>query len=91
MEVLKTLGAEKFEYEEFAKIFDRRDSLAGHDAKSALEDLFEFSVISYLKPGGRGGGSEYVWRYKDPRARFDSTVPSYRVHPGFKEALGLVR
>lgn len=91
LEVLKVLGSEKFEYGEFAEVFDQRESLAGRNAKTALEELFEFSVISYLKPGGRGGGSEYVWRYKDPRARFDSTVPSYRVHPGFKETLGLVR
>lgn len=91
LEVLKALGSEKFEYDEFAAIFTEREDLAGYVAKNALEDLFDFSVISYLKPGGRGGGSEYVWRYKDPRARFDSTVPSYRVHPGFKETLGLTR
>jgi hypothetical protein len=91
LEVLKVLGSEKFEYDEFAELFEQRESLAGHNAKTALEQLFEFSVVSYLKPGGRGGGSEYVWRYKDPRARFDATVPSYRVHPGFKESLGLVR
>lgn len=91
LEVLKTLGAEKFEYDQFEEIFTQRAALSGRSAKTALEELFEFSVIGYLKPGGRGGGSEYVWRYKDPRARFDSTVPSHRVHPGFKEALGLVR
>lgn len=91
MEVLKSLGSEKFEFDQFAEVFSQREILAGLDPKSALEELFDFSVISYLKPGGRGGGSEYVWRYKDPRARFDSTVPSYRVHPGFKEALGLIR
>jgi hypothetical protein len=91
LEILKALGAEKFEYEEFAEKFEEREVAAEATAKQALEDLFDFSVISYLKPGGRGGGSEYVWRYKDPRARFDSTVRSYRVHPGFKETLGLVR
>lgn len=91
LEILKTIGSEKFELDDFVEVFEQREELAGTAPKYALEALFEFSVISYLKPGGRGGGSEYVWRYKDPRARFDSTVPSFRVHPGFKEALDLTR
>lgn len=91
LEVLKTVGAEKFEFEAYAEAFDRRESLAGLSAESSLAELFAFSIVSYLKPGGRGGGSEYVWRYKDPRARFDSTTKSFRVHPGFKETLGLTR
>jgi hypothetical protein len=91
LEVLKTLGSERFEFEEFADAFDRREELAGVAPVAALERLFEFSVVSYLKPGGRGGGSEWVWRYKDRRARFDGNAGSYRVHPGFKEVLDLKR
>jgi len=91
LEVLKSIGAEKFELEQFSDAFDQRESLAGVRPISALSDLFAFSIISYLKPGGRGGGSEYVWRYKDPRARFDAAIESFRVHPGFKETLGLTR
>lgn len=91
LEVLKSVGAEKFTLEQFSLSLSQRPGLESDQALSALADLFEFSVISYLKPGGRGGGSEYVWRYKDPRARFDSTVESFRVHPGLKEALDLTR
>jgi hypothetical protein len=90
LEVIKTLGAEKFTKESFISSYEKRVNLPA-DPEKALSDLFAFSVISYLKPGGRGGGSEYVWRYKDSRARFDPLADSYRVHPGFKEALGLVR
>lgn len=91
LEVLKTLGSEKFTFQDFEAVFSARSELQGQAPRRALAQLFEFSVLSYLKPGGRGGGSEYVWRYKDPRARFDSTMDSFRVHPGFKEALDLTR
>lgn len=91
LEVLKIVGSEKFEFTTFADVFDQREELAGMSPMDALSELFAFSVISYLRPGGRGGGSEYVWRYKDPRARFDSNIDSFRVHPGFKEVLGLTR
>lgn len=91
LEVLKSIGSEKFSYDSFTEFFFARNSIQSEDPRRALEELFEYSVVSYLKPGGRGGGSEYVWRYKDPRARFDSTIDSFRVHPGFKEALDLIR
>ena len=90
LEVVKAVGAEKFELEQFAEGFSLRASLSATSPTDALADLFAFSIVSYLKPGGRGGGSEYVWRYKDPRARFDATATSFRVHPGFKETLGLL-
>lgn len=90
LEVIKTIGAEKFEKEKFVESFSQRGGFT-ESPEQALADLFAFSIVSYLKPGGRGGGSEYVWRYKDSRARFDPLAESYRVHPGFKEVLGLVR
>lgn len=91
LEVLKVIGSEKLSMDDFVEAFEQREGLAGIRPIDALQSLFEFSVIGYLKPGGRGGGSEWVWRYKDPRARFDSTMASFRVHPGFKEALDLTR
>lgn len=90
LEVIKTVGAEKFEKQIFVDSYEQRGGFTD-TPEQALADLFAFSIISYLKPGGRGGGSEYVWRYKDSRARFDPLSDSYRVHPGFKEVLGLVR
>jgi hypothetical protein len=89
LEVIKTIGTEKFTLEDFSRIWESRFEGRLGRPDYALEELFDFSIIGYLKPGGRGGGSEYVWRYKNPRARFDPTVESYRVHPGFKEALEL--
>ncbi|MDP2712429.1 MAG: hypothetical protein Q8O56_14540 [Solirubrobacteraceae bacterium] len=91
LEVLKTIGNIHFTSAQFEEAWDGRPRLAKEDRREGLESLFEFSVIGYLKSGGGGGGSKYVWRYMDPRARFDAAAETYRVHAGFKEALDLVQ
>lgn len=91
LEVVKDLGNLQFSSSEFKEAWDKRAALAATDSSQGLASLFEFSVVGYLKPGGSGGGSEYVWRYLDPRARFNPAADTYRVHPGFKEALDLTR
>ncbi|MFD4304238.1 P-loop ATPase, Sll1717 family [Streptomyces albidoflavus] len=90
LEVVKELGSLVFTLDNFSAAWSRRGTLSDIDPVTGLGQLFEFSVVGYLKPGGRGGGSEYVWRYRDPRARFNSASESFRVHPGFKEALDLL-
>lgn len=93
MELLKAIGTLQFTLESFSDTCSGRPGLLpnGFDTNSALKQLFEFSVVGYLKSGGGGGGSQYVWKYLDPRARFDDRASSFRVHPGFKEVLGLKR
>jgi len=55
-----------------------------------LEKLFRYSIIAFYRAGGRGyGGSEYVFRYREPRVRFDTTASRFRIHPGLIEVLGL--
>lgn len=91
LEVLKSIGDVHFAPTQFADAWGQRPSLAAEDWRVGLSGLFEFSVIGYLKSGGGGGGSQYIWRYLDTRARFDPTADTYRVHLGFKEALDLVQ
>ncbi len=91
LEVLKSLGNIQFTSDVFRDAWSARPSLSDERWEEGLAELFEFSVIGYLKSGGGGGGSTYVWRYLDARARFDPSADLYRVHPGFKEALDLVR
>lgn len=93
LEVLKAIGTEEFTREAFAAAWGSQPELAQHDKtpSEALGELFEFSIIGYLKPGGWRGGSRYQWRYRDSRARFSQDTDVYRVHAGFKEALDLVR
>ncbi|WP_210248503.1 hypothetical protein [Methylobacterium sp. WL103] len=54
-----------------------------------VRELYNFSAIGYLKVGGAGGGSEWVWKYEDSDAEYDARANIFRVHPGLKEVLGL--
>jgi hypothetical protein len=91
LEVLKSIGNIQFTSEVFRHAWSGRPALSGESWEAGLASLFEFSVIGYLKSGGGGGGSTYVWRYLDARARFDPSADLYRVHPAFKEALDLIQ
>jgi hypothetical protein len=91
LEVLKSIGNIQFTSRVFADAWAGRPTLADGSWEAGLAALFEFSVIGYLKSGGGGGGSTYIWRYLDARARFDPTADVYRVHPGLKEALDLIQ
>ena len=90
LEVLKRVGNVQFQPTKFREEWEKRSALDQSDPLTALEQLFEFSVIGYLKSGGGGGGSKYVWRYLEPGAKFDPAAETFRVHAGFKEALDLV-
>jgi hypothetical protein len=89
--VLKSIATLTFSSAQFAERWKARPALSELDPRLGLRQLFEFSVVGYLKPGGGGGGSKYVWRYLDPRARFSEDADLFRVHAGFKEALDLAR
>lgn len=94
LEVVQTIGREIFEREQFSETWAKRPYLADQDPNDALQRLFDFSVLGYLKTGGGGGGSKWVWRYIDPsptRAILPADATTLRVHPGFKEALELVK
>jgi hypothetical protein len=93
LEIIKGVGALQFKLTEFQQACDRRRELNADDRPGVeiLRDLFRFSIVAYQRTGGAGGGSEYVWSYLDPRARFDDSASSFRVHPGLIEALGLKR
>lgn len=91
LEVLKGLGTLQFSRADFEGSFSARVHHPANGAAptDALKALFDFSVVSFLRVGGGSGGSQYVWRYLDSRAQFDETAETFRVHPGFKEVLGL--
>lgn len=92
LEVLKTVGSLQFTIKvlEDACKQSRDPKLESITARQMLSQLFEFSVVGFYKPGREGfGGADYVWRHKDRRVRFDDNATSFRIHPGFKEVLGL--
>jgi hypothetical protein len=94
LEILKEIGVWQFSQDEFEQAcaspkFEGR--LPGHPSK-ILESLFAFSLVGFYSAGGRGyGGSEWVFRHKDPNQAFDTTATRFRIHPGYIEVLGLKR
>lgn len=90
-EVVKAMDSLQFTTEDFREAWEAKKNLFQPDRTpdSALRQLFEFSVIGYLNVGGGGGGAQYIWHYKDSRTRFNEAAEKLRVHPGFKDVLGL--
>ena len=77
---------------DFEREFKASLPQSAKSVQEALYELYAFSVIGFYRPGGRGfGGSEYVFKYKEPQTRFDSSSARFRVHPGLIEVLGLKR
>lgn len=92
LNVLRVLGKWQFDKDEFESAYSTQYQDAELSATTALEKLYEFSFIGFYRAGGRGfGGSEYIFRYKEPRTRFDPVSTRYRIHPGLIEVMGLKR
>lgn len=92
LDALRALGKWQFERGEFEAIFTTQQPAAGISASEVLERLYEFSFIGFYRAGGRGfGGSEYMFKYREPRTRFDPTSTRFRIHPGLIEVMGLKR
>lgn len=92
LEMLRAVGTWHFERKQFEDQWTARKREDREGAEGALQELFTFSVVGYYRPGGRGyGGSEYVFRYKEPVSKFDPTATRFRVHPGLIDYLGLKR
>ena len=91
IEVIKSLGTWGFTKDEFLAQAAQTDLAPSRKINpfGILSDLFEFSIVGYMRTGGVGGGSEYVWKYQDSRARFDPAATTFRVHPGLLDAWGL--
>lgn len=91
--LLRSVGVWQFSLEDLKTSYEANKKLA--DVKpfnEVLQELYEFSLIGFYRPGGRGyGGSEYVFRYKEPKTHLDSTSTRLRIHPGLIESLGLKR
>lgn len=86
-EVIKGLESLQFDRDEFDSVWQTK--MNSGDPIKYLARLFEFSIIGFYSTGGTSGGSEYNWKHKDNRIRFDEKAQRFCVHPGFKSAFGL--
>lgn len=92
LDVLRALGKWQFEREEYEAKLMEQYAAATLTPLDALEKLYELSFIGFYRAGGRGfGGSEYMFKYREPRTRFDHASSRYRIHPGLIEVMGLKR
>ena len=90
--VIRAIGLWQFTSEEFTRYCEERKIAEGASISGILASLYDFSIIGFYRPGGKGyGGSEYVFRYKEPRTGFDPTATRFRAHPGLIDHLGLKR
>jgi hypothetical protein len=92
LDVLRALGKWQFDRQEFDRAYAANQPDPQVNAASALEKLYELSLLGYYRAGGRGfGGSEYLFKYRERRTRFDPTSTRFRIHPGLIEVMGLKR
>ncbi|HUO43953.1 MAG TPA: hypothetical protein VMT94_03445 [Burkholderiales bacterium] len=90
LDVLRALGKWQFDREEFDATYAKHYPGAALSPVQALEALYDYSLIGFYRAGGRGfGGSEYMFKYRELRARFDSTAIRFRIHPGLIEVMGV--
>lgn len=93
IQILRKVGVWQFAPQEFGKQYGQSQAATQlGSTMESLEQLYEFSLIGFYRPGGKGyGGSEYVFKYKEPRTKFDGSSTRFRVHPGLIDVLGLKR
>ena len=92
LDVLRALGKWQFDREEFETVYEAQIPGTKMTSSEILEKLYDFSFVGFYRAGGRGfGGSEYMFKYRESRARFDPTSTRFRIHPGLIEVMGLKR
>ncbi|WP_155864557.1 P-loop ATPase, Sll1717 family [Deinococcus ficus] len=90
LDVIRRVGVWYFDLEDFSHSMTIEFG-PGKDHVQALKDLFEFSIIGFLRSGGRAGGTTTIYKYKEPNVSFDHAAKRFRVHPGLIEVLDLRR
>lgn len=74
-----------FQKEEFLRNYEQIKSATNPlGGEAALEQLYRFSVVGYLRPSA-GGGSSWSFRYSDESSGWDATASRLKVHVGLKE------
>lgn len=74
-----------FQKEDFLRNYKKiRSKTNPLDGEAALEQLYRFSIVGYLRPSA-GGGSSWSFRYSDENAGWDAAASRLKVHIGLKE------
>lgn len=90
-EVLRSIGAAKFEREDFARGFARAEKKLEMPLSmdEALQFLYRYSIIGFERKAPTGSGLTHHFRYQGEEVLFERDARSFLVHRGLKEVLGL--
>jgi hypothetical protein len=90
IQAIGDIGYLTFEKTPFKEKYELRRSEANSipEAERALEILFNYSVIAYLRPRP-SGGTDWIWKDRQPDQNFDSKAERFKVHLGFQEFANL--
>ena len=86
------IGYLTFDKSAFAQKYEARRSAenAIDDHERALEILYNYFVVAYLRPRPKGG-TDWIWKYRQPDQNFDRNAEKFKVHVGFQEFANLTR
>ena len=92
LEILRSIGVAQFTKEDFESALAYKKTVPEDPTETItiLKRLYSFSILGFYRAGGSGyGGSEYVFKYKDPQAQFDEGAQRFKVHGSLIDVLGL--
>jgi hypothetical protein len=90
-DVLRAIHVEKFDRGAFVEVYEQhRAEGMPEDPIEVLEYLIELSILGVYKIGGRGGGSQVLYRYKLPPEAAIEPEGELVVHPSLKHSLDLI-
>lgn len=91
LELLTRIGAPSFTKEEFEAEVDRSGDLTGETTSTAiLQAFFRFSVVGCAnRKGDIADWGDYFWAHEERPKQFDLNAPSFLIHPGLQNALGI--
>lgn len=92
LEILRDIHHVKFTKEQFHESYKKiTNRLSLPEETVVLERLYEFGIIGFYKPGGKGkGGATYTFQFSSEYQNMNVVAEKYMIHYGFKEFLELI-
>ena len=85
LQVISGLGKLSFTKASFEAAYNVTRLAKNFSSEEAMEILYDFSVIGTYSVQSGYGGSEWVFRYKVRKAKWDENASIFKLHLGLKE------
>lgn len=89
LDAISSVKTVSFTRDKFDQAYEARRDENSPLVVDALASLFRFSVIGYQRPLPKGG-SEWIYKYLKPQARWFPGATRFKTHSGLKEYCELV-